>query len=55
MPVATYEDGIKQRTVIVEFENTDAAPAAITSDNYQAAFAILGNVESDVRVIEEIE
>ena len=51
MPVATYEDGIKQRTVIVEFENTDAARAAITSDTYKAEFALLGNVERDVRLI----
>ena len=55
MPVATFENGIQQRTVIVEFESTDAARAAITSDAYQAAFALLGNVERDVRVIEGLE
>jgi uncharacterized protein (DUF1330 family) len=55
MPVATFENGIQQRTVIVEFESTDAARAAITSDAYQAAFALRGNVERDVRVIEGLE
>jgi uncharacterized protein (DUF1330 family) len=55
MPVATFENGIRQRTVIVEFESTDATRAAITGDDYQAAFALLGNVERDVRVIEGLE
>ena len=55
MPVATFENGIQQRTVIVEFKNTHAAQAAITSDAYQAAFTLLGDVERDVRVIEGLE
>ena len=55
MPVATFENGVQQRTVIVECESTDAAQAAITSDAYQAAFTLLGNVERDVRVIEGLE
>ena len=36
MPVATYENGMNQRAVVVEFESTDAGPAAFTSDVYQA-------------------
>ena len=55
MPVATFENGIQQRTVSVEFESTDVARAAITSDAYQAAFALLGEVDRDVRVIEGFE
>ncbi len=55
MPVATFENGIQQRTVIIEFVSTDAARAAITSDAYQSAFALLGDVERDVRVIEGLE
>jgi len=55
MPVATFENGIQRRTVIAEFESTEAAQAAITSDAYQAAFALLGDVERDVRVIEGLE
>ncbi|MDC0649586.1 DUF1330 domain-containing protein [Alphaproteobacteria bacterium] len=55
MPVATYENGMSQRAVIVEFESTDAAQAAFTSDVYQAAFAQLDGVKRDVRVIEGFE
>ena len=32
MPVATFENGIMQRTVIAEFETTEAAKGAFTSD-----------------------
>ncbi len=55
MPTATFENGINQRTVIAEFESTDAARAAFTSDAYKAAFALLGVVERDVRIIEGLE
>jgi uncharacterized protein (DUF1330 family) len=46
MPVRTFEEGIMQRTVIAEFDSTEAA---------EAAFALLGDVERDVRVIEGLE
>ena len=55
MPVRTFEEGIMQRTVIAEFDSTEAAEAAFTSDAYKAAFALLGDVERDVRVIEGLE
>ncbi|XDZ69956.1 DUF1330 domain-containing protein [Alphaproteobacteria bacterium LSUCC0744] len=55
MPVATFENGIEQRTVIAEFDSTDLALAAFTSDAYKAAFALLGDVERDVRVIEGLD
>ena len=55
MPVRTFEEGIMQRTVIAEFDSTEAAEAALTSDAYKAAFALLGDVERDVRVIEGLE
>ena len=55
MPVATYENGMSQRAGIVEFESTDAAQAAFTSDVYQTAFALLGGVKRDVRIIEGFE
>ena len=55
VPLATFENGIQQRTVIAEFESTDAARAAITSNAYQAAFALLGDVDRGVRVIEGLE
>ena len=55
MPLATYENGMSQRAVIVEFESTDAAQAAFTSDVYQTAFALLDGVKRDVRVMEGFE
>ena len=55
MPVATFENGIIQRTVIAEFETTEAAKAAFSSDTYKAAFQLLGDVERDVRIIEGFE
>ena len=55
MPVRTFENGIMQRTVIAEFDSTEAAEAAFTSDTYKAAFALLGDVKRDVRVIEGLE
>jgi len=55
MPVATFENGIEQRTVIVEFDSAELARAAITSDAYQAALALLGDIERDVRIIEGLD
>jgi uncharacterized protein (DUF1330 family) len=52
MPVQTFESGIYQRTVVVEFDSTEAAKTAFSSKEYQAAFSLLGGVERDVRVIE---
>ena len=55
MPVRTFEDGIIQRAVIAEFDSTEAAETAFISDAHEAAFALLGDVERDVRVIEGLE
>ena len=52
MPVQTFESGIYQRTVVVEFDSTEAAKIAFSSEEYQAAFSLLGDIERDVRVIE---
>jgi uncharacterized protein (DUF1330 family) len=53
---ATKEDGLKQRTVIVEFESVDAALAAYDSPGYQEALEALGTgaAERDIRIIEGI-
>ena len=55
VPLATFEKGIKQPTVITEFGITVGARAFFTSDAYKAAFALLSDVERDVRVIEGFE
>jgi uncharacterized protein (DUF1330 family) len=51
-PAKTYEAGMYQRLVIIEFENVDKAIAAYESPEYQAALALLKNLaERDVRII----
>ena len=51
-PAKTYEAGMNQRLVIIEFENVDKAIAAYESPEYQAALALLKNLaERDVRII----
>ena len=55
MPVRTFEIGIMQRTVIAEFDSTEAEEVGSTSHAYKVAFALLGDVERDVRIIEGLE
>jgi uncharacterized protein (DUF1330 family) len=48
-----YEKGVKQRVVLVEFDNVEKAAAAHDSPGYQAALKVLGNaVERDLRIVE---
>jgi uncharacterized protein (DUF1330 family) len=53
MPAQVYESGLKQRTVLVEFDSVAQAIAAHDSPAYQEALRALGNgVERDLRIIE---
>jgi uncharacterized protein (DUF1330 family) len=55
-PAKTYEGGIDQRTVLIEFDSLDKAIAAHDSPGYQAALAALGTTaERDLRIIEGVE
>lgn len=48
-----YEHGVKQRTVVIEFDSLAQAIAAYNSAEYQAAKKLLeGAVERDVRMVE---
>jgi uncharacterized protein (DUF1330 family) len=48
-----YEKGVKQRSVLIEFDSVDKAAAAHDSAAYQAALKVLGNaVERDLRIVE---
>ena len=50
-----YEQGIVQRTVIVEFESLAAANAAHDGPGYQEALRMLGDaVKRDFRIVEGI-
>ena len=57
MPAATYEAGLNQRTVVIEFPNLKAALAAHDTPGYQEALRALGkgDVDRDMRVIEGAE
>jgi uncharacterized protein (DUF1330 family) len=49
----TYEAGLKERTVLIEFESVAKAIAAFDSEAYQAAARLLeGAAERDVRIVE---
>jgi uncharacterized protein (DUF1330 family) len=55
MPSKTYELGLNQRTVLIEFESVAAATACHDSPGYKAALDALGNgAERDIRIIEAV-
>lgn len=52
IPSATYEGGINERCVVIEFESVAKAIAAYESSGYQAALAVLkGAAEREVRIV----
>jgi len=53
MPSKTYELGLNQRVVVIEFPSVEKAIAAHDSPGYQAALKVLGDgVERDMRITE---
>jgi uncharacterized protein (DUF1330 family) len=53
LPAKTYEAGLNQRTVVIEFDSVAAAVAAHDSPAYQAALRALGQAaERDMRIVE---
>ena len=56
VPSAVKENGLQQRTVLIEFESVEAALAAYDSPGYKEALAALGNnaVVRDIRIIEGV-
>ena len=57
MPAKTYEAGLNQRTVMIEFPSVAQAIAAHDSPAYQEALRALGkgNVEREIRIVEGVE
>jgi uncharacterized protein (DUF1330 family) len=54
-PAKVYEHGLKQRTVLIEFDSVAQAVAAHDSPGYQAALAALGDgAEREIRIIEGV-
>ena len=53
--VVAKENGLAQRTVLIEFESFEAAVAAYESEEYQKALdALAGGADRDIRLIEGI-
>jgi uncharacterized protein (DUF1330 family) len=53
--VVAKENGIVQRTVLIEFDSFDAAVAAYESEGYQKALdALAGGADRDIRLFEGI-
>jgi uncharacterized protein (DUF1330 family) len=53
VPAQVYEAGLKERTVVIEFDSVDQAKAAHDSAGYQEALAALGDgAERDIRIVE---
>lgn len=54
--VHALEGGIEERTVLIEFENFDAALAHYRSDAYRKALTALGDTAvRDMRIVEGVE
>lgn len=55
VPAKTYEAGLNQRVVVIEFDSLARATAAHDSAAYQEALKLLGNgAERDIRVVEGV-
>jgi uncharacterized protein (DUF1330 family) len=56
MPAKTYDAGVDQRTVVIEFDSVASAIAAHDSPAYQASLKVLGDaVVRDIRIVECLE
>lgn len=54
-PAKTYEQGLSQRVVVIEFDSVTQATAAHDSPDYQEALKLLGNAaERDIRIVEGV-
>jgi uncharacterized protein (DUF1330 family) len=53
MPAKTYEAGLNQRTVVIEYDSVQAAIATHDSPAYQEALRALGNgADREIRILE---
>ena len=51
----TYEAGLAQRTIVIEFDSVQQAMATFESAAYQAASRIIeGAAERDIRIVEGV-
>lgn len=55
LPALVYDNGIKQRTTLIEFDSVAQAQAVHDSPAYQRALALLGDaVDREIRVVEGV-
>ena len=55
VPAKTYEAGMNQRVVVIEFDSLQKALAAHDTKEYGAALEALGNgAERDIRIVEGV-
>jgi len=53
IPAKTFENGMNERIVVVEFPSAAAAIAAYESEAYKVALRVLGNAaDRDIRIVE---
>ena len=57
LPAKTMEQGLMQRTVLIEFASVEQAVAAYNSPGYKEALAALGknSAARDMRIVEGLE
>jgi len=56
LPFTTFEAGIRERIVVIEFANVEQAVAAYKSDAYGKALTALGtSAERDIRIVESLD
>jgi uncharacterized protein (DUF1330 family) len=55
-PAKTYEAGLNQRVVVIEFDSVAQATAAHDGAGYQAALKVLGRdaVDREIRIVEGV-
>ena len=52
IPTKTFEAGMAERTIVIEFESVEKAIATYESAAYQAAYKLLeGKAKRDVRIV----
>jgi uncharacterized protein (DUF1330 family) len=55
LPTKTYERGIAERTIVIEFDSLQEATAAFESDAYQKALRLIqGAADRDLRIVEGV-
>ena len=56
LPSKVYEQGINERTVVIEFPSMEAAISTHDSPGYQAALKVLaGNADREIRIVPGVE